>query len=85
MLPIRKIRLSEELVSRPIPTLSDRQFVVDKSGLSDAEEKTQRELFWYREELFKCVRGSWTEVRWTHRARRSEADIEIAERWWPIW
>ena len=62
LLPIRKIRLPEEQVSRPIPTLSDRQFIVAKSNLSDEEEKTQRELFWYREELFKCVRGHWKEA-----------------------
>ena len=62
LLPIRKIRLPEEHVSRPIPTLSDRQFVVAKSNLSDEEERTQRELFWYREELFKCVRGHWKEA-----------------------
>ena len=42
--------------------LSDRQFVVDKTKLSVAEYKLQRELFWYREELFKSVRGHWREV-----------------------
>jgi hypothetical protein len=42
--------------------LSDRQFVVDKTKLSIAEYKLQRELFWYREELFKSVRGHWREV-----------------------
>jgi trafficking protein particle complex subunit 9 len=49
-------------LSKPIPTLSDRQFVVQKSQLSDNELKTQLELFWYREELFKCVHGRWREV-----------------------
>lgn len=62
LLPIRKIRLPEEQVSKSIPTLSDRQFVVAKSNLSDKEERSQRELFWYREELFNCVRGHWREV-----------------------
>ena len=42
--------------------LSDRQFVVDKTKLSAAEYKLQRELFWYREELFKSVHGHWREV-----------------------
>jgi trafficking protein particle complex subunit 9 len=36
---------------------------VTKSNLSSAEEKSQRELFWYREELFKFIRGHWREVR----------------------
>ncbi|CCM02371.1 uncharacterized protein FIBRA_04466 [Fibroporia radiculosa] len=61
ILPIKKILLSEEHVSRPIPTLSDRQFVVAKSALTSAEEKAQRELFWYREELFKVITGRWKE------------------------
>lgn len=63
MLPLRRFRLSEEEVMRPIPTLSDRQFVVAKAHLSSTDEFTQRELFWYREELFKRVRGKWKEVR----------------------
>ncbi|KAJ6502507.1 TRAPP II complex [Mycena sanguinolenta] len=49
-------------LSQPIPTLSDRQFVVTKSKLSTAQEKAQRELFWYREELFKRLRGRWHEA-----------------------
>lgn len=62
VIPIKKLLLSEEQLSKPIPTLSDRQFVVQKSQLSDKELRTQLELFWYREELFKCVRGRWRET-----------------------
>ncbi|OBZ75570.1 hypothetical protein A0H81_04217 [Grifola frondosa] len=61
IIPIKKISLSKEDISQPIPTLSDRQYVVNKSKLSTAEEKAQRELFWYREELFKAVHGRWRE------------------------
>lgn len=61
-IPLNKIVLSEEQLSRPIPTLSDRQFVVTKTSLSEAEARTQRELFWYREELFKSVCGHWQET-----------------------
>lgn len=43
--------------------LSDRQYVVSASKLSAEEERAQRELFWYREELFKVVHGKWLEVR----------------------
>ena len=46
----------------PIPTLSDRQFVLTKSNLSEPDQQLQRELFWYREELFNIVRGRWCEV-----------------------
>lgn len=63
ILPLKKILLPENIISQPIPTLSDRQFVLQKASLTSAEEKLQRELFWYREELFKCVSGRWQEVR----------------------
>ncbi|KAJ3540870.1 hypothetical protein NMY22_g4126 [Coprinellus aureogranulatus] len=62
ILPIRKIILPEETINKPIPTLSDRQFVVAKSDLTKAEQKVQRELFWYREELLKSIRGEWRET-----------------------
>ncbi|KAJ6496720.1 TRAPP II complex [Mycena vitilis] len=62
VIPIKKFILSEAHVSRPIPTLSDRQFVVTKSKLSKVQERAQRELFWYREELFKNLRGRWREA-----------------------
>ena len=63
ILPIRKIILPEEVINKPVPTLSDRQFVVAKSDLTKAEQRVQQELFWYREELFKSIRGEWQEVR----------------------
>lgn len=63
VIPIKKILLSEEALTVPIPTLSDRQFVVAHSSLSQSDQRTQRELFWYREELFKSVIGRWHEVR----------------------
>ncbi|KAG6832127.1 hypothetical protein H0H87_002439 [Tephrocybe sp. NHM501043] len=62
IIPIRKFILSEEQLSQSIPTLSDRQFIVQKSKLSDQEARTQREFFWYREELFRLVRGRWRET-----------------------
>ncbi|KAG9318507.1 TRAPP II complex [Chiua virens] len=63
LLPMRMFRLSDDVISRPIPTLSDRQFVVSKSSLSDAEDRVQRELFWYREELLGIIHGRWKEAR----------------------
>jgi hypothetical protein len=62
MLPVKKFRLLDDQVSQPIPTLSDRQFVVGKSKLSIEEEQAQRELFWYREELLKIVSARWKET-----------------------
>ncbi|KAF8844938.1 hypothetical protein BDN67DRAFT_942470 [Paxillus ammoniavirescens] len=62
IVPVKRFRLSEDVISRPIPSLSDRQFIVAKSSMSVGEEKTQRELFWYREELLKIVQGRWKEA-----------------------
>lgn len=64
IIPIKKFILSEEQLEKPIPTLSDRQFVVQKSKLSAQDAQIQRELFWYREHLFAAVRGFWREVRY---------------------
>lgn len=54
--------LPDSVVSSPIPSLSDRQFVVAKDKLSEEAERLQRELFWYREKLFELVTGHWIEV-----------------------
>jgi len=62
VIPLKKFRLPEEVTSQAVPMLSDRQFVVDKTKLSLEEDKLQRELFWYREELFKSVHGHWREA-----------------------
>ncbi|KAF9652866.1 hypothetical protein BDM02DRAFT_3153426 [Thelephora ganbajun] len=62
ILPLRKLLLKEEHASRPIPSLSGRQFVVGKSKLSSEDVRLQRELFWYREELLKTIRGRWKEA-----------------------
>ncbi|KXN89239.1 hypothetical protein AN958_05993 [Leucoagaricus sp. SymC.cos] len=62
ILPLRRIKLSEKEISEPIPTLSERQFVVAKDKLSAPELQLQKELFWYREALFKSVHGYWKEA-----------------------
>ncbi|KAG8733709.1 hypothetical protein FRC11_003864 [Ceratobasidium sp. 423] len=56
-IPIRRLSLSPEQISRDVPTLSDRQFVVSKIGFT----AIQQELFWYRETLFDIVKGRWSE------------------------
>ncbi|KIW76106.1 hypothetical protein Z517_10851 [Fonsecaea pedrosoi CBS 271.37] len=46
----------------PIPNLDvQKQFVVTTSNLSAEAEAASRESFWYREELLKCLRGTWRE------------------------
>lgn len=47
-----------------VPSLNpanQRQFVVSTSKISPETERASREAFWYREELLKIVRGTWTE------------------------
>ncbi|KAF8921247.1 TRAPP II complex [Mucidula mucida] len=62
VMALKKFILSDKHLAQPIPTLSDRQFVVATTKLSDEQDQTQRELFWYREELFKCLRCHWKEA-----------------------
>lgn len=47
-----------------VPSLNpanQRQFVVSTSKISPETERASREAFWYRHELLKLVRGTWTE------------------------
>ncbi|TDL27497.1 hypothetical protein BD410DRAFT_762504 [Rickenella mellea] len=62
ILPLKRFILPASVTSSPIPSLTDKQFVVGKANLSAEEESIQRELFWYREELFKRVKGRWREA-----------------------
>ncbi|GAA5876487.1 hypothetical protein JCM16303_003552 [Sporobolomyces ruberrimus] len=57
-----RLSLTHEEVDRPIPVLAERQFVVAKVKRSKEEEREERELFWYREDLLSLVELSWNEV-----------------------
>ena len=61
-MPIPRIRLPASQLSQPIPTLTDRQYVVDKSRKSPDQIKLERELFWYRDALLKTLDATWVEV-----------------------
>lgn len=57
----------------PIPNLDkQKQFVVSTSRLSPEAEASNRESFWYREELLKCLTGTWTEPS---SGRKGEIDL----------
>ncbi|OCB84083.1 hypothetical protein A7U60_g8755 [Sanghuangporus baumii] len=60
LLPIERFSLPTTVTTAPIPSLTNRQYVV--SGLANEEDKAQRELFWHREELLKKVHASWKEA-----------------------
>lgn len=57
-----RVELTEEQLQRPIPSLTERQFVVAKVKRSTDEERLERALFWYREELLRRVQLRWNEV-----------------------
>lgn len=59
IVPVRRFLLPESESSLPIPSLTNRQFVLTEQVAGDL---IQRELFWYREHLFKHVRLGWKEV-----------------------
>lgn len=62
---LNRIDLDSETLSKPIPALTERQFVVAKVKRSSEEERLERELFWYREELLRRIKMTWSEVRFS--------------------
>ncbi|KAF9137852.1 hypothetical protein BGX30_009846 [Mortierella sp. GBA39] len=61
ILPVRRMVLSTEQLATPIPTLSNKQFVLARgTALSSEEQAKERALFWFREELLKRVVARWT-------------------------
>lgn len=65
VLPVRRFLLDAAKVGARIPALGDRQFVLSKAKLSEAEQLRMQTLFWYREELMGLVEAVWHEVRRT--------------------
>ena len=66
MLPIKRFLISKEDIHKPIPILTDRQFVVSKPPENPLEpgvsHSHSQEMFWYREQLLQMVKGKWREV-----------------------
>ncbi|KAG0258844.1 hypothetical protein BG011_003026 [Mortierella polycephala] len=61
ILPVRRMVLSTGQLTQPIPTLSNKQFVVARgAALSTEEQAMERSLFWFREELLKRVVARWS-------------------------
>jgi hypothetical protein len=61
VIPIPRIYLSPEHLDKPIPSLSNRQYVVDKSRKSPNQLRTETELFWYRDALLNKLHCNWLE------------------------
>lgn len=74
MFPIRRVFLSDP--SAAIPALDpsrQRQFVVSTGRISADSERASREAFWYREEILRMVRGTWS----TNTGFVRKGDIEL--------
>ncbi|GAA6044610.1 hypothetical protein JCM8097_006453 [Rhodosporidiobolus ruineniae] len=74
---LARIILPEEQIKQPIPSLTERQFVVAKVKRSKAEERLERELFWYREELLRRVKLSWSEIGSLRTGSVSLRDLQL--------
>jgi hypothetical protein len=61
-LPLPRLIIDDADLSRPIPALSERQFVVD-NDLGTDEEKKSKALFWYKQEFLSRITAAWAEVR----------------------
>ena len=58
VLPLPRFSLSSEDAAQPIPSLSDKQFVVGR----DRTTAVETELFWYRERLIRSLSLNWREA-----------------------
>ncbi|WVQ72946.1 hypothetical protein IAR50_002508 [Cryptococcus sp. DSM 104548] len=61
ILPLPRKLLDQTASSQPVPSLSSRQYIVEKEKKTSGRIATERELFWYREELLGMLEATWTE------------------------
>lgn len=74
-----RLRLASELLARPIPSFSERQFIVDQVPRSKDDEQLRRELFWYRQELVRRIKLTWNEAsRWVAEISQARADQRLS-------
>lgn len=58
LVPVKRVKFTDEELERPIPNLSKRQFIVD-SNSSPEQQRIVRENFWYRDALLRMLGGTW--------------------------
>lgn len=73
ILPVRRIEHHLFDISKPIPSLRNKQFVKNYN-VSELEEQQSRLLFWVKDILLKNLRGSWSTVG-TNSERSGEFDL----------
>lgn len=58
LVPIERMKFSEEYLDRRIPSLRNKQFIYD-SKTPKEEQKFTRRAFWLRNELLQRIRACW--------------------------
>jgi hypothetical protein len=66
-LPLPRLLIGDADVSRPVPALSERQFIVDEERGTEEDERERKALFWYKQELLSRISAAWAEVSWPDR------------------
>lgn len=64
--PIARPALSASELERDVPRLSNRQFVVDRSGRTEGDVLAERRQFWSRQALMENVKAWWGIVGCPH-------------------
>ncbi|KAF8472132.1 TRAPP II complex [Kalaharituber pfeilii] len=72
VLLVKRVHLANPTAKIPSLSGSQRQFVVSTSKPTAVQERLSREAFWFREEILKCIRGTWAEVG---TARKGEVEL----------
>lgn len=70
LLPVSRLSLPVEHVARPIPSLSNKQFVLGK----DKTTQLEKEMFWYREALLSNLQLTWRET-----STRTSGEIRLQD------
>ncbi|WVQ96819.1 hypothetical protein IAU59_003926 [Kwoniella sp. CBS 9459] len=78
IIPLPRQWISQSEISQPVPSLSERQYIVDKEKKSASRVQRERELFWYRERLLGLISASWQEPGSNRRGTLSLRDQYFA-------
>lgn len=61
LVPIKRVQFTEEELACPVPSLTNRQFVLSVNS-SPEKARATRENFWYRKALLSMLCGTWKVV-----------------------
>lgn len=75
LLPIKRISNKDVDLTKPIPSLRNKQYIKNYL-ISDDEETTMRQLFWLRSNILNNISGHWETIPNNDPKRRS-GDVEL--------